>query len=364
MKFLPLILILIALPTRAELPRETYGQLTLDEIPSHTLVINSFSAGTLLFDAQTQQMLGMISTGIGANAFEIDRAKGQMYTAETYLSRHTRGERTDVISIYDIRTLSPLDEIVIPPKHASGSPMRHYSGILTDGDTRLMLVTNITPAVSISVADLDGKRFLTEIPTAGCGLVYPVDGLRFMQLCGDGTAQLITLNKDGEEVSRVRSATFFNLEDDPLMEKPVKTAQGWLFNTFKGKFFRLKVENDNIAVKPAFEINEDDWRVGGMQPLAYYSAGNLLLALMHQGGEDSHKDPGTELWYLDAGSGAIRHRLQLDRPASSVQVSQTNAPLIYAGTVFEDRVDIYDLQSNRHIGHIGELGIPTILQNL
>ena len=56
--------------------------------------------------------------------------------------------------------------------------------------------------------------------------------------------------------------------------------------------------------------------------------------------------------------------LPLQRPASSIQVSQDAAPLIYAGTVFEDRVDIYELTTGRLTGSIEELGIPTILQNL
>ncbi len=175
-------------------------------------------------------MLGMTSTGIGANAFEVDRDKGVIHTAETYLSRHTRGQRTDVISTYDIRTLSPIGEITIAPKHA-GSPMRHYTGIVKDNQAELMLVTNITPAVSVSVADLKSGKFLSEIPTPGCGLVYPSEKLSFLQLCGDGSAQLITLNGKGAEQSRVRAAIFFNLEADPLMAKPAKSKAGRVFNT-------------------------------------------------------------------------------------------------------------------------------------
>ena len=113
------LLCLLAVQASSDLPLETYGQLTLDELPQHTLLINTFSHNAILFDADTQRMLGTISTGIGANAFEVDREKGIVHTAETYLSRHTRGQRTDVISTYDIRTLSPISEITIAPKHPS-----------------------------------------------------------------------------------------------------------------------------------------------------------------------------------------------------------------------------------------------------
>ncbi|MGB0693534.1 MAG: amine dehydrogenase large subunit, partial [Pseudomonadales bacterium] len=146
-----IVLILLALVAtsslQADVEIETYGVLTLDTVPPHTLAINTFNDQVLIYDAAAGKVLGTLSTGIGVNALEVDRSKGLIYAAETYLSRHTRGTRTDVITTYDIRTLSAINEIEIPPKHASGSPMRHYSGLLTDGTTELMLVVNITPAV-------------------------------------------------------------------------------------------------------------------------------------------------------------------------------------------------------------------------
>jgi methylamine dehydrogenase heavy chain len=360
------LLCLLAINARSELPRETYGQLTLDTLPQHTLLINTFSQNAVLYDADTQQMLGMISTGIGANAFEIDRDKGLVHTAETYLSRHTRGQRTDVISTYDIRTLSPIGEITIAPKHASGSPMRHYTGIVKDGQAELMLVTNITPAVSVSVADLQSGKFLSEIPTAGCGLVYPSKKLSFLQLCGDGSAQLITLNGKGEEQSRVRSEIFFNLEADPLMEKPARSEAGWVFNTFHGKVFQVTTEEGKIKVNSLFTVGSDDggWRIGGMQPVAFHEPSQLLLLLMHQGVENTHKDPGTEVWYVNVATGATTHRLTLAAPANSIQVSQDESALLYAGSIAEDQVQIYDLKTTVSRGTISGVGLPTILQNL
>ena len=360
------LLVLLSFNARSDLPVETYGQLTLDKLPQHTLLINTFSQKAVLFNADTQQMLGMISTGIGANAFEIDRDSGVIRTAETYLSRHTRGERTDVASTYDLRTLSPIGEITIAPKHASGSPMRHYTGIIKDGDTQFMLVTNITPAVSVSVADLESGEFRGEIATAGCGLVYPAEKLSFLQLCGDGSAQLITLNDQGEELSRVRSAVFFDLQNDPLMEKPVRRSDGWIFNTFRGKLFQVSAQKGSIQVSSLFNVGDDDgqWRIGGMQPVAYHEPSNLLLLLMNQGGENTHKDAGTEIWYINLANGAVTHRLSLETPGNSIQVSPDASALLYVGSIAEDQVVIYDLKTTVPTGTISGIGLPTILQNL
>ena len=78
---------------------------------------------------------------------------------------------------------------------------------------------------------------------------------------------------------------FFDLEDDPLMEKGVKTPDGWVFNTFKGRVFRISYQGA-FEIEELFTITDEEglWRVGGMQPLTYHAGANLLLALMHQGG--------------------------------------------------------------------------------
>ena len=84
------LLCLFAMNASSELPMEIYEQLKQDELRKHTQLINTFSQNAILFDADRQQMPGTISTGIGANDFEVDLEKSIVHTAETYLSRHTK----------------------------------------------------------------------------------------------------------------------------------------------------------------------------------------------------------------------------------------------------------------------------------
>ena len=357
---------------QADIAPEPLRAEVLESIPVHTLLINSFGENAVFVDADSLEILGMISTGIDSNAFEIDLGRGVIHTAETYLSRHTRGERTDVISTYSLNKLSPLSEIVIPPRHAGGSPMRNYSALLEEGDTRLMLVTNITPGNSLSVADLGSGRFLNEISTAGCGLVYPDRGLRFFQLCGDGGIQTIRLDPEGNEVDRDRSPAFFNLQEDPLMEKAVRSNFGWIFTSFLGRVISAEPDTagEKLRIEERFRIDDGTggWRIGGMQPLALHRSGNLLLALMHPMVDEQdtggHKLPGIEVWYLDANSGALRHRLALSEPATAITVSQDDAPRLYVGSLISNQVQVYDLKSTRLHGTITDLTFPTILQSL
>ncbi len=371
-RILGTILIVGSFATQADIAPETLKAEQIDAIPEHALLINTFGENALLFDTDSFEVLGMISTGIDANAFEIEVDRGVVHTAETYLSRHTRGERTDVISTHDLKNLSPVSEIIIPPKHAGGSPMRNYSGLLHDGDTRLMLVTNITPGNTISIADLNSGEFLNEISTAGCGLVYPDKGLRFLQLCGDGTVQIMMLDAKGNEVARDRSASFFDLQEDPLMEKAVRDSKGWVFNSFLGRVIgvELDLESESLNIEERFVIDDGtgEWRIGGMQPLALHKSSNLLLALMHPMADavdtGGHKAPGVEVWYMDATSGAIRHRLVLEEPATAITVSQDEKPQLYVGSIISGQVQVYDLISTTLTGTITELSFPTILQSL
>jgi methylamine dehydrogenase heavy chain len=358
-----LVVFLSGTVAQADIALETLGQKTLGELGDHTLLINTFDNRAVIYDTDSQEMLGMLSLGLNANAVEIDKEQGVIHVAENYFSRLARGERTDVVTTYEIKTLSAVSEVIIPPKHSSGSPMRHYSGVLDDG--RFMLVNNITPAQSISVVNLKEGEFVGEIPTPGCGLVYPLAGLSFMQLCGDGTAQHISLTDSGTEVTRTRSEKFFDLENDPLMEKPVSTDTGWVFNTFKGKVYRVSHDGE-FKVEALFTITDEDgaWRVGGIQPLSYHRGSNLLLALMHEGGEDTHKDHGTQVWIYDLGSQQQVHRFVLDNPASAIQVSQDQDPRMYAAFVATSQVDIYDLRKNKLVGSLTGISTPTILQNL
>src|SRR5213592_4416289 len=122
-----------------------------------------------LFDADTGGLLGQISSGTAGVGFVIaplfSPDHREIYLAETYYARGVRGERTDVVTIYDPVTLRPLDEIVIPPKRAEYFPGVAANALSDDG--RFVAVFNLTPAQSLTIVDVKARRFTTEIGTPG-----------------------------------------------------------------------------------------------------------------------------------------------------------------------------------------------------
>ena len=178
-----------AMPTSIVLPAETNPHwVWINDIVFHHMA----DGKSYLVDGDSGKFLGMLSTGLGFIALELPSDYSQIYSPETYFSRGTRGERTDVITFYDPRELKPTGEVIIPPKRFAAMPTLNYSSI-TDDD-RFLIVYNFTPAQSVSVIDLKERRFVGETDTGGCALVLASGDRRFNMLCGDGSLMTVTLD--------------------------------------------------------------------------------------------------------------------------------------------------------------------------
>ena len=101
---------------------------------------------------------------------------------------------------------------------------------------------------------------------------------------------------------------------------------------------------------------EEGWRIGGGQPMAYNAATGVLVALMHQGGEGSHKDPGTELWAYDFANKRRGYRLQLESPVPAVEMTAADDPLLLL-LGEGPAVAVHNAKTGRHIRTIEEVGM-------
>jgi len=267
-----------------------------------------------LFDGDSGELLGTISSGTGAGlliAPLFSRERREIYIAESYFSRGTRGERTDVVSVYDATTLQPLAEIEIPPKRAEYYPGNASSALSDDG--RFVAVFNLTPATSLTVADVKERRFAAEIPSPGCSLVFAAGPRRFFMICPNGDALVVEIGENGEATKIGRSKPFFDAKADPVTEKAVRVGDEWLFVSFEGMVHTVDVSGAELGFGepwPLFDESDrkEKWRVGGLQHLAVHAASGRLYVLVHQGERDTHKAPGTEVWVYD-----IRGRRRLER---------------------------------------------------
>ena len=281
-----------------------------------------------------------------------------IYVPATYYSRGTYGERTDLVVFNDVETLAPVAEVEVPKKLAV---VFHRAVINPVGD-RFIGLYNMTPAMSVSIVDVEDKSFVGEISTAGCGFVYPLEGRRFMQLCGDGTVQVIDLDRNGNESARQRSRAFFDIDEDPVFDLALEKPDGWLLITFEGNVFEVTVDGDDIDISEPWSLVTDaeraeGWRVGGDQPFAYNAETGLLFTLMHQGGPDTHEDPGTEVWAFSTATQRRGYRIALEEPSAAIEVSRDADPLLYVVTGFPASVQVRTANSGHLLHVIPEAGL-------
>jgi len=318
-----------------------------------------------LIDGDAGSMLGMLSTGYGFGGVVLPRNRSQILAPETYFSRGTRGTRTDIITYYDPRKLSPVTEVPIPSDRVSAIPMLSQTQ-LTDDD-RFLLLYNFTPAQSTTVVDVQNRKFVGQIDGGGCALVYPTGPRSYFSLCGNGGVFTVQLDDAGGAVARAHSEPLFDPIKDPVTEKGVRFGNTWLFATFGGGVVPIEATATTAKAGQRWSLLDDEdragnWRPGGMQHLAIHAASKRLYSLMHVGGVDSHKDPGTEIWVYDLDTRKRVQRIKLEDPATSIAVTQDANPLLFTIFIGAQKVDVYDPRSGKLLRVVKEIGFtPTTL---
>ena len=348
--------------TMAEVQSDVIGQARM-KTPEATWVMAAYYGPHYIFDLANGEMQGMLPLTEYTPAVEPNLERGEIYAAESYYSRGSRGKRTDIVNIYDMQTLSSIAEIEIPQKAAALS-FRQYIGLLDD--SKHLTIFNMTPAQSVSIVDIIERKFVTEVSTPGCALVMPMRGRSFMQLCGDGTLQLISLDENGKESGRSRSAVVFSVEDDPLYDRPVATDSGWLLLSFEGQVSEAIIQDDKISLtKPWSILSEEDkadtWKPGGGQILAYHKKLDLIFTLMHQGGAYTHEHDGDEVWIFDRKAQRRISRIKLPAPANNIHISQNEDPLL-AVNDHENKLHVFDVRTTRLVRTINEVAGAGLLQ--
>jgi methylamine dehydrogenase heavy chain len=317
-------------------------------------------------DGDSRKIVGMLTAGMISTA-AISPDHSRIFVGDTFFSRGTRGSRTDVITVYDAKSLDPVSEIAIAPKRQLASPDNLQLGATSDG--RLLLVANMTPATSVTVIDLAASKVLGEIAIAGCAEFQLTGKRQFVSLCGDGSILMVDFDDNGKAVSEKRSSVFFNAEKDPIFASPAIIKSENYYVTYHGVVHPVDMSSDPPSPGPTWSLTTDQeraagWRPGGSQPIWGHSASGLMYALMHQGGEWTHKQPGPEIWVFNAKEGKRIERLSLPEPASAIFVSPDTNPLIFAGTSTDIlqwgappwTLEILSGQNGRYLGKIDQMG--------
>ncbi len=311
-------------PAAAEVAAEVPGRIERLQLPlsPHSVWVTDLLLQRIaLMDLDSGRFLGMVNSGYGPALALFPKNQRELYLPATYFARGFRGDRTDVLEVWNTAELSFEAEVVLPARRAIDNMALGHAAL--SDDDRIVAIFNWTPATSLSLVDVQHRSLIQEVPIAGCSLVYAAGPRRFFSLCGDGSALIVELDADGKLAGTRRTAPFFDPNRDPIMEKGVRVADHWLFPSFDGQVYTVDVGGDDLRFLEPWSLfasadRDESWRVGGSQPFAAHAANGALYALVHRGGPDTHKLPGEEVWVYDLATHKRSRRIPLLHPGLTV----------------------------------------------
>jgi methylamine dehydrogenase heavy chain len=371
-----LTLSLISFVSHAELKPEPIPKVeTLPEeypaswIFAHDVNFNSMIAGKVAIidvDADTREYKGAIDASQMA-AFVAAKKHPTLYVAESFYSRGTKGERTDVIAIYDKSSLAKTGEVILPKKNRAQMVTNKFMLQLVD-DEKYLLIFAFTPASSVIVMDTQTNELVSEIAIAGCSMIYPAGNRGFASLCGNGTMKAVKIDSQGQESERFDTPPFFDIDEDPLFDKPIYIGNTAYFFSYKGLVQPINLSKSKPVLKPTWSLlseeeKKQNWRPGGWQ-IATSDNQKLFYVIMHKDGYNgSHKFGGEEIWAFDADTKKRVNRIALKTNAFSIEVTTSDKPYL-AVTNVAMGLDIYTLDGEfvRYI-NVGDGAMPIVLHS-
>ena len=110
------------------------------------------------------------------------------------------------------------------------------------------------------------------------------------------------------------------------------------------------------------ESVESGGQESGRQKIGAYLAKHLreyglLFALMHQGGPDTHEEPGTEIWAFNTDTERRGYRIELEEPSAVIEVSKDADPLLYVASGFPASVQVRKAGTGRLLHVIPQTGL-------
>lgn len=335
----------------------------------HDFHFNSIVDGRIaIVDTANPQMplKGLVRAAQFANMLYAPE-KREIYTSETFYSRLTRGERTDAITIWDTATLQPKGEIVLPGGKRQQSVT--YTGTFQfTNDHKWALVANFTPAQSVTVVDLEGRKVLGDIDLPGCTHIYPTGQRGFSSLCADGSMISLVLAQDGTVAASTVIENAHDIDTQPLFGMPAMVGKTAWFVSYGGQLRGYDLSGDVARVLPgAADVGDapggdPEWRPGGWQVIASDAAGLLYVLMSPNGREGSHKDGGTEVWVVDPVANRQVRRIDLGGLASSITVTREATPALIVARP-DGQIDIFSAQDGSLVRQLGATAAfnPTVM---
>jgi len=310
------------------------------------------------------QVKGLFNNSLMGAILQVP-SRGEIMSVETFHTRGTRGDRIDVLTIWDTVTLSPVGEVMLPSgKRFMGMPERVV--LQTLNEDKWLAIFNLSPSTSVSLVDLEKRELMGEIPTPGCSFIYPNGGMAFSSICADGRMLTVTLNDDGSERGRSFSNVFFDSNDSPVFERPALSGGIAYFPAFDATVHPVAMTGSAATPMAPWSLigpDEATWAPAGIELDGEDDLGRIYFLMNPEanGVDGMHNSGGAEIWVFDPDSRRRVLRIPLQEWGLSFAVGRGEEPKVLVTNPVDMSVELYDGLSGEFIRKITGFGQETPL---
>lgn len=308
--------------------------------------------------------------------FAAAKTRPELYVVETFYSRGHRGERTDVLTIYDKVSLNVVGEVMLPGAKRA-QVLTERGAFQLSADERFAYVFNFTPAASVTVVDLANRRVVGDVDIPGCVHAFALKAGGFASLCGNGAIVSTKLDANGKSAGQTISAPFSDIDKDPMFTRPAIIDGVAYFPTYSGRIQPIDLNGAEAVVGEAWSIpapaanapTKKTWldRIPGLgkkqetsgrrlpsgwQLTAYDDAGRLYVLMRETETIDDHDSGGDEVWVIDPKSKSVINRLKLRGDSQIIEVTGGVNPYLVAVNL-DMSLDVFNATSGEFIRRIG-----------
>ena len=315
-------------------------------------------------DTVGEQVQGMFPVNLMGSYLQVP-SRGEIMSVETFHTRGTRGDRFDVLTIWDNANLAVVAEVQLPgSKRFMGMPQR--VALRTMNNDRWLAIFNLSPSTSVTLVDLETRAIVSEIPTPGCSFVYGNGDMTFSSVCADGRMLTVVLDENGAEQSRGFSDVFFDSDDTPIFERPAQVGDMAYFPAFDGRVQPVAMGASAAMPMASWSLigeGEESWAPSGIGLDGEDDLGRIYFLMNPEanGVDGMHNAGGAEIWVYDPEARRRVLRIPLQEWGLSFAVGRGEEPKVLVTNPVDMSVELYDGLTGDFIRKITGFGQETPL---
>ena len=335
---------------------------SIDDVNAGYVFVHDLNFGSLIsgrvivFDAlaENRNFKGQISAGQFA-AFGHAPSRNELYVAETFYSRGVRGDRTDLLAIYDANSLDIEHEIILPNNNR-GLNVPLKGNMKISQDESFAFIYSFTPSSGVIVVDLNRRRVVNEISIPGCSMIYPFRERGFALHCGDGAMVAYDLDRRGQVVSEHSTEEFHDIDNHPMFLTGARVGDMMYWPTFTGQLVSADFSTSPPTPTDSWNfVGDTGYLPSGWQLITAAPTGMLYVIMLADAQPGFHKLGGDEVWEIDPIAKKVVRKIKLNSWAFSIEALKTQEPILIvaAPTEVNFSIDVYDLNTEKPIRSIG-----------